>query len=69
VHFHDPLVERVRLPDTGDELERVADPGASNWDLILIAGADRESDYEWLNGYAPVLDCTHRVAQHAPELV
>jgi UDP-N-acetyl-D-glucosamine dehydrogenase len=68
VQFHDPLVERVRLPDTGDELECVADPAASDWDLILIAGADRDSDYEWLNGDAPVLDCTHRVAQQAPAL-
>jgi UDP-N-acetyl-D-glucosamine dehydrogenase len=69
VHFHDPLVERVRLPATGEELECVADPAGSDWDLILIAGADRGSDYEWLNGDAPVLDCTHRVAQHTPELI
>jgi UDP-N-acetyl-D-glucosamine dehydrogenase len=69
VSFHDPLVERVRLPRTGDELERIEDPGDVEWDLILIAGADRESDYEWLTGAAPVLDCTHRVTQHTPELI
>ena len=69
VQFHDPLVDRVRLPTTGEALERITDPSASEWDLIVIAGADHDSDYEWLNGDAPVLDCTHRVAQQAPELV
>ena len=67
IAFHDPMVEEVTLED-GERLTRVADPSQGDWDLVLIVGADGESDYEWLNGDTAVLDCTHRVAQHVPEL-
>ncbi len=57
VHYYDPLVPSVALPD-GRVLSSETSPG-TDWDLVIVHTLHPGVDYTWAN-LCPVLDATYR---------
>ncbi|WP_241562621.1 nucleotide sugar dehydrogenase [Streptomyces hoynatensis] len=63
VAYCDPLVPALTVD--GRPVPRVTDPVASEWDLVLAHTLHPGQDLGWLDGTAPVLDATYRLADLA----
>lgn len=55
VAYHDPLV-----PELGDGLRSVPDPGGADWDLVVVCTLHPDADRDWLSACPLVLDTTCR---------
>ena len=66
VHYYDPLVPEVALPD-GRALQSETDPG-SDWDLVIVHTMHPGVDYAWASE-CRVLDATYRFTDGAVRAV
>jgi UDP-N-acetyl-D-glucosamine dehydrogenase len=65
VHYHDPLIAEVELPEAGSlRSEQVSD--GSDWDLALVHTVHPGFDYRWVRDCPRVLDATYQfdIAPH-----
>lgn len=58
VRYHDPLLPEVVVPE-GPTLRSEPDPGAQNWDLVVIHTVHPGFDYSWVGKCGAVLDATY----------
>jgi UDP-N-acetyl-D-mannosaminuronate dehydrogenase len=59
VHYHDPLVPNIALPD-GRLMASDASAPEAEWDLVLLHTVHAGHDYSWIAGCPTVLDATYR---------
>jgi UDP-N-acetyl-D-glucosamine dehydrogenase len=64
VSFADPLVQSLRVD--GRDVERVADPAASPWDLVIVHTVDDARTLDWLRAEPAVLDASFRLPASIP---
>jgi UDP-N-acetyl-D-glucosamine dehydrogenase len=59
VSYHDPLVRSLEVDDQLALLS-VPQPRPSDYDLALVVTLHDHHDYEWLDDFDQVLDCTYQ---------
>ncbi len=66
VEYHDPLVPVIE--HRGETLIAVSEPGPEAYDLVIAHTLHPETDYGFLDGAWPILDCTYRLPGRTADL-